>query len=105
MLVPIISFYDIINLINELKGKKTTCKVVVGGPGVLNIRGYKKYIDIAVFRRAEGIINQVLEMEPLDNVWYKEYDEEIKRVYEIGKPRYLLGGEKSVGCSNKCKFC
>ena len=105
VLVPIISFYDVINLINELKGKKRTCKVVVGGPGVFNIRGYKDYIDIAVFRRAEGIINKVLEMEPLDNVWYKEYDEGLKNIYEIGKPRYLLGDEKSVGCSKKCKFC
>jgi hypothetical protein len=105
VLVPIISFYDIINLINELKGKKRTCKVVVGGPGVFNIRGYKDYIDIAVFRRAEGIINRVLEMEPLSNVWYKEYDEGLKNAYEIGKPQYLLGDEKSVGCSNKCKFC
>ena len=105
VLVPIISFYDIINLINELKGKKRTCRVVVGGPGVFNIRGYKDYIDIAVFRRAEGIINKVLEMEPLDNVWYKEYDEGLKNVYEIGKPRYFIGDEKSIGCRKKCKFC
>jgi hypothetical protein len=107
LLCTIISFMDVYNLINELQGvDKGSCKIIVGGPGVFNIRTYLKYIDIAIFRRGEGIINRVFELDgSLENVWYKEKDPKFEKEYHIGVQSKWIGEEKQVGCQQKCFFC
>lgn len=106
-LVTIISFMDIYNLVNELKGvDKGKCKIIVGGPGIWNIRPIINYIDIAIWRRGENIINRVFEMDyTLKNVWFKDNDPKFNNKYYIGEQSKWIGEEKQVGCQKKCFFC
>ena len=110
VLIPIISYYDICNLLNEFRNKKShKSKIVIGGPGLVNIRLIKDLIDIAVFGRIEGRIKDVLKGKPFPNVWRKEEDPDLKGIYEFGKVKFLIKNqfiqEKSVGCPKKCAFC
>ncbi|GAH44339.1 unnamed protein product, partial [marine sediment metagenome] len=81
------------------------CKIVIGGFGVINIKLIVPYIDVAVFGRAEGQINEILAGMRYSNVWRKENDPEVLGQYIIRQPRYLVKGELSVGCRNKCTYC
>jgi len=110
VLIPIISYYDIYNLLNEFRNKKShKSKIVIGGPGLVNIRLIKDFIDIAVFGRIEGRIKDVLKGELFPNVWRKEDDPDLKKKYEFGKVKFLIKNqfiqERSVGCPKKCAFC
>lgn len=109
VLYSITSYYDILNLINELRGKKYKSKIIVGGAGLLNFSLISKYIDIAVLGRGENIINDILDGKEFDYVWRKEKDNDIENIYKIGEAKRLLKiddyNENAVGCSKKCYFC
>lgn len=109
VLYSLTSYYDILNLVNDLKGKKITSKIVVGGAGLLNFSILYDYIDIACIGRAEGIINDILEYKELPNVWYKEKDPLIAKQYEVGSAKYTIEykdyKENNIGCKCKCFFC
>ena len=109
VLVSLTSYYDILNLINELRGKNVKSKVIVGGAGLLNFSLLARYIDIAVIGRGEGIINEIFEGKEFDNVWYKGRDPFIENTYRVGEPKFLIRYEEyvesGVGCSKRCYFC
>lgn len=110
VLVTIISAYDIVNLINELRQvDKGNAKIIVGGAALHNIHPLKKYIDIAGIGRCEGQINDVLNGVRFPNFWRKEDDPNAEGKYEIGVMRKRLNVfgylESSNGCRTKCSFC
>lgn len=108
ILVSLTSVMDVENLIYNLEvyaPQERKCKVIIGGFGVINIKLIISYIDIAVFGRAEGQINEILAGQRYQNVWRKMDDPTITGQYIIRQPQYLVEGERSVGCRNKCAYC
>jgi len=107
VLVPIHSYQDIHNLVRAVSPykKKRKAKIIVGGQGVVNVKAYLDYIDIAVFGRAEGQINEILEGGSPENVLIVKKDPDLEKSYVYRQPQYLVDGEKNVGCRNKCYFC
>ena len=108
VLISLTSVMDVENLIYTFEKYVTdnvTAEIIVGGFGVINIRLIHRYIDVAVFGRAEGQINAILGGHSFGNVWRKEIDPGITKTYTIRQPRELLPGENSVGCRNRCLYC
>jgi hypothetical protein len=62
-------------------------------------------LDVAVFGRAEGQINAIIDGDTPNNVWRKTLDPLFKKQYEIRQAQYLVSGETSCGCKKKCFFC
>lgn len=108
VLCSLTSVMDIENLVyvfETYKPHKGNCKIIVGGSGCINITSIYDYIDIAVFGRAEGQINDIINGVEFDNVWKKEKDPEIEGKYFIRQAVNLLPFETLIGCRNKCSFC
>jgi hypothetical protein len=108
VLISLNSVMDVENLIYTFERcapEVVTAKIVVGGFGVCNIKLIRDYIDIAVFGRAEGQINDILAGYRAPNVWCKEDDPGIEGRYVFRRPRYLVPGEMAVGCRNRCAYC
>lgn len=114
VLISLTSYYDMLNIINELHGKDITAKVIIGGAGASNVEILRDIGDIIVLGRGEGIINRLLSGDYVDGVWYKETNYNLKdkikilplsEYIEIGDS--LLGQycENSIGCERKCFFC
>jgi radical SAM superfamily enzyme YgiQ (UPF0313 family) len=99
---------DIENLVytfEKFAPEQITAKIIVGGFGVCNIKLIVNYIDVAIFGRGEGQINEVIRGDIFPNVWRKDIDPEVSMNYEMRQPQYLVKGEISIGCHNKCKYC
>lgn len=101
--------------------RKGGYKVIVGGPGVLNVRPFLPFVDYFVLGRAEGVIdglikaldvgvefehNSVVASETfdLDSTYYinqvtEPYPHEIK--LENGQTYK----ESMIGCNHRCLFC
>jgi len=108
VLISLTSVMDVENVIYNMEvyaPQERRCKVVIGGFGVINIKLIVPYIDIAVFGRAEGQINDILAGQRFNNVWRKVDDPDVSGDYEVRQPRYLVKGEASVGCRNHCAYC
>jgi radical SAM superfamily enzyme YgiQ (UPF0313 family) len=107
VLVPLHSFQEVFNLVKAVRPfkKKRKAKIVIGGQGVINVKAYLDYFDIAVFGRAEGQINGILEGAEFDNVLVVGKDPHLERKYSYRQPQFLVEGENNVGCRNKCYFC
>jgi radical SAM superfamily enzyme YgiQ (UPF0313 family) len=109
VLWSVISYFDIFNFLNEAKKYTVKTKIVIGGAAVCNIYPLYDYIHAACFGRGETLINKILDGEYLSNVWYKKYDENLTKKYNIGQLIELINidnyHEKSIGCPNKCRFC
>lgn len=113
-LISLTSYYDVINLINELHGKHITAKVICGGAGYNNVGLLRDIVDIGTVGRGEGIINQILAGEYIDGLYYRDGNRELRRPISIRTlqdfieiddkyvGRYI---EESVGCPRKCYFC
>lgn len=100
---------------------KSNTRVIIGGPGVLNVRPFLPYADIFVLGRAENIIKPLIETEfkgdYLDNqsvIYTKLFD--INKTYKIAQAECLYPyeykltnvkpyKETALGCPNKCYFC
>lgn len=115
VLISLTSYYDVINLINELHGKSIDSTVIVGGPGCINVELMAEIVDIAIVGRGEGIINHLLDGDcEINGVWYKQSDPDINKKLKIRTlsqfieidDKYLgTYRETSVGCERKCYFC
>ena len=106
VLVSLTSPMDVENLVNTLEGlDKGKAKIIVGGNGCVNIRAYSDLIDIAVFGRADGQINEILVGSELPNVWRRAIDPDISRHYEVRQSDTATKNETTIGCPNKCYFC
>lgn len=115
VLISLTSYYDIMNLINELHGKQIIAKIIIGGAGCSNISVLSEIADIAIIGRGEGIIQTILENKTkIDGVWYRETDpfltgklkiQPLSEFIEIDDR--ILGRycEQSIGCQRKCYFC
>jgi len=105
-LVPLHSYRDAMNLIQNLKGiPRNGTKIILGGQGLLNVRSYLKYFDLAVFGRAEGQINEILEGSRPSNVLDLSKDPKLEKSYTYRQTQHLVEGERNVGCRHKCCFC
>src|SRR5574343_1927253 len=103
------------------KWAKNDTKVIVGGPGVLNVRPFLSSVYAFVFGRGEDIIIPLLKSEQTAERLHHEsvcYSDEFKvsNKYEICQakgcypyPVTMANGkpfnEHSIGCPNKCLFC
>jgi len=108
ILCSLTSVYDVVNLIYTIERFAPVGinpPIIVGGFGVVNVKLISKYVDVAVFGRAEGQIQKILSGDMLPNVWRKEDDPDFKKTYTMRKPVYLLPGEENVGCKHKCAYC
>lgn len=108
VLVSLTSVMDVENLVYTMERfapDKIKPKIIVGGFGVVNVKLIIPYIDIACFGRGEGQINDIIAGKRFGNVWRKEDDQILEGKYAVRQPRYLVDGENSVGCRNRCKFC
>lgn len=107
VLCSLTSSVDYENLIynfEKYRPRKGKCKLLVGGCGVLNIKIISKYIDIAVWGRAEGQILEILAGGTPHNVWRKEIDPDFSKKYKIRQSTAPASVE-SIGCKKKCYFC
>lgn len=108
VLVSLTSVMDVENLIYTMEKfapSEIKAKIIIGGFGVINIKLLLPYIDIAVFGRAEGQINDIIAGARFSNTWSKQDDPQLQGRYAIRQPRYLVKGEAGIGCRNKCRFC
>ena len=107
-LVSLTSVVEIENVLRDIYAygiDKKGCKIVLGGMGCLNIWPLHHVADIAVFGRAEGQVNGILDGERFDNVWRAEDDPMLEGRYKIRQTQSLLPGESGVGCPKRCSFC
>lgn len=63
VLISLTSYYDVINVINELHGKKITSTVLIGGAGYNNVGLLRDIADIGTVGRGEGIINMYFKIQ------------------------------------------
>ena len=108
ILISLTSVMDVENLIytfEKYAPDNVTAEIIVGGFGVINIWLISRYIDVAVFGRAEDQVNAILSGHSFPNVWRKANDPNITGTYKIRQARRLLPGEVSVGCRNHCRYC
>lgn len=107
VLISLTSTMDIENLAMTFKDsvKKGKSKIIVGGSGCINIWSIKEYIDIAVFGRADGQLNDIMDGKDFDNVWRKQIDPELEGNYIIRQVTSRYEDESIVGCRNKCLYC
>ncbi|MDD2666892.1 MAG: hypothetical protein PHQ37_07935 [Methanocellales archaeon] len=100
---------------------KSNTRVIVGGPGVLNIRPFLTVSDVFVFGRGEQLIIDILRAESRGDmvnspsVAYsiafavdKRY--EMAQCDELYPHQFLMANgkpfrETAVGCPNRCLFC
>lgn len=108
ILISITSVMDIENLIYTFEKhcpEDIKPTIIIGGFGVINIGLITKYIDVAVFGRAEGQIDAIISGWQFPNVWRKFDDPLIEGQYIVRQPQWLLPGENNVGCRNHCMYC
>jgi len=79
--------------------------VIVGGMCALNPWAVHDFADTMVFGRADGQIADILSGAAAPNIWRKVDDPGVEGQYSIRQSVRLLGGEKQIGCPNKCLYC
>lgn len=100
---------------------KSNTRVIVGGPGVLNVRPFLSYADIFVLGRGEHIINDLMDAESkgdiLDNesiIYSSSFSDgkkyRIAQTDNVYPHKYTLTNgrpyqETAIGCPNKCYYC
>lgn len=114
VLISLTSHYDILNIINELHGRKITSKIIVGGAGCNNIDLLRDIADFAVIGRGEGIINDILSGNAPDGIYCREDNHELEKKIKIQTLKQFISiddpilghyDELSTGCKRKCFFC
>lgn len=114
VLISLTSYYDVLNVINELHGKKITSTVLIGGAGYNNVGLLRDIADIGTVGRGEGTINALLAGDEIDGIYFKRsnYDLEkpikimpLKTFIEIDDNYIGRYCEQSIGCQRKCFFC
>lgn len=114
VLISLTSHYDLLNIINELHGKRIRSTLIIGGAGCNNLDLLREIADFAVIGRGEGIINDILSGDLPDGVYSKEdnFDltkpvkiQALKKFISIDDPILGQYDEVSTGCKRKCFFC
>jgi hypothetical protein len=100
---------DIVTFIQAKKAgrvKKGNAKIVVGGPGCVNICSIAIDVDVAVFGRGEGLADAVVSGVEHESIWTRATDPDLSGRYVVRQVCRLDEREGgSVGCQNKCFFC
>ena len=104
VLVSLTSAWDILSLIHYVPIRRRA-KIIAGGQGLVNPRPFMQYLDLAVFGRAEGQINELIDGGRGANVLDVGKDPAAEGNYEYRQAQYLLGDEADTGCIRKCFFC
>jgi hypothetical protein len=107
-LLSLTSISDVEQAALQIQPKdKGDCTVIAGGQGCLSIHPIMHIIDVAVFGRAEGQINDIIDGAMPPNVWRKENDPYFLGRYQLRQATTLLTDvhEQSIGCKYKCHFC
>ena len=113
-LISLTSYYDVINVINELHGKKITATVCVGGAGFNNVGLLREIADIGTVGRGEGTLPKIIRGEKIDGLYYKEDNFDLSKPIKIMPLRTFIEiddkyvgkyCEQSIGCQRKCYFC
>lgn len=114
VLISLTSYYDEINLINELYGVKITSKIIVGGAGYNNVGLLRDIADFGIVGRGEHIIPAILRGDYKDGIYVKSqnYDlttpiriQPLSEFITIGDAYLGQYNEHSIGCQRKCFFC
>lgn len=114
VLISLTSYYDVINLINELYGEKITSKVIVGGAGYNNVGLLRDIVDVGTVGRGENKINKILQGERIEGLYYKDDNYNLTKHIKIMPLETFIEiddnyvgryCEQSIGCQRKCYFC
>lgn len=117
-----IAFYTSVSLLPQWQPDKRTFTVIAGGEGVQNPTSIRRYLDYAVFGRAEDIISGLVKdvlgggtnyqhesvMHLPDIFPVKEHQASClyPRDIRLGEGRGKRDWRESfIGCPNKCLFC
>lgn len=113
-LISLTSYYDEINLINELHGRKITAKLIVGGAGFNNVGLLRDIVDFGIVGRGENIVYKILLGDYEDGIYVKDKNYNLTTPLKIQTLREFITiedkgigtyKEQSVGCPRKCFFC
>lgn len=113
-LISLTSYYDVLNVINELHGKKITAKIVMGGAGYNNVGLLRDYAYVGTVGRGEGTIASILAGEHVPGLYYRESNRDLQSPISIMPLRKFIEiddayvgqyCEQSIGCQRKCYFC
>lgn len=114
VLVSLTSYYDVLNVISELYGKKIKPTVLIGGAGCNNVGLLRCVGDVITVGRGEETIMRILAGDHVDGIWYRDADPDLKGTVDILPPKKLIEmddkylgtyEERSVGCPRRCAFC
>ena len=114
VLVSLTSYYDVLNLINELHGKRVTARMIIGGAGYNNVGLLREYAHVGIVGRGEGLLHPVMQGQIIDGLYYREHNRNLTTPLHIMPLReYITIGdayvgeycEQSLGCQRKCYFC
>lgn len=114
VLVSLTSYYDVLNIINELYGVPVKPKVIIGGAGCNNVGLLRAVADYIVVGRGEGVIPRILNGEWVAGTYSKQDDPDIakpisvlplSKFIEIDDNYVGKYCERSIGCQRKCFFC
>ena len=112
--ISLTSYYDVLNIISELGGRKITAKVYMGGAGYNNVGLLRDIADVGCVGRGEDTGLAVIRGEPVEGLYYRETNRDLTEPIAIrGLQHYIsiddsyVGKyeEHSLGCPRKCLFC
>lgn len=98
-----VSWYDFYSFLAATKHVDIKSKLIIGGPGVLNVELLKGKCYAAVIGRCDFNPLEIIDGCNRSNVVYP--DRWSGEPVSIGQPEKLHEGEMSVGCNKKCYFC
>lgn len=112
--VSLTSYYDVLNIINELHGVKITSKIYMGGAGYNNVGLLRDIACVGCVGRGENTAQQILRGEPVEGLYYRDTNRDLTKPIQIrGLETFIeindnyVGKycEQSLGCQRKCYFC
>jgi len=89
----------------EKIAQRKRARLVVGGQGVYAFSGWRSYVDAVALGRCEVQLRSIIDGKTYPNVYEYAKDPALSRRYLVRRARFLLPGEKSVGCHRRCAFC
>lgn len=89
-LISLTSYYDVINIINELHGKKITAKVCIGGAGFNNVGLLREIADIGTVGRGEQTLPRIIRGEKIDGLYYKDDNLNLSKPIKIMPKKHSL---------------
>jgi len=119
VLISLMSYNDVFNLVytfDKHKVSKWSCKIIIGGSAVVNIKSYLHYGDYFCFGRSEksihDIFSNIYQNKPITNnhifirnrsSFNKIYQFRTTEQFYVAKSAGIA--ETSYGCHKNCYFC